>query len=137
MTAPAAGEGPCEVGIDGKRESACEAGTQALAANSRRKEAEERPGLWLRNESVHLTLLVRAYCHLCDEMRDALRPLAKAAGATITEIDVDADAAIEARFGDLVPVLLHGSIDGIELCHYRLDTAGVENALRDATRQSR
>ena len=83
----------------------------------------------MRNDSVHLTLLVRAYCHLCDEMRDALRPLAKAAGATITEIDVDADAAIEARFGDLVPVLLHGSIDGIELCHYRLDTAGVENAL--------
>jgi len=91
----------------------------------------------LRNDSVHLTLLVRAYCHLCDEMRDALRPLAKAAGATITEIDVDTDAAIEARFGDLVPVLLHGSIDGIELCHYRLDTAGVQNALRDATRQSR
>ena len=97
----------------------------------------KRPGFWLRNDSVHLTLLVRAYCHLCDEMRDALRPLAKAVGATITEIDVDADAAIEARFGDLVPVLLHGSIDGIELCHYRLDTAGVENALRDATQQSR
>ena len=70
-------------------------------------------------------------------MRDALRPLAKAAGATITEIDVDADAAIEARFGDLVPVLLHGSIDGSELCPYRLDTARVENALRDATQQSR
>lgn len=121
---------------DGKRESAREADTQLLE-NSRRKEAEKRPGLWLRNDSVHLTLLVRAYCHLCDEMRDALRPLAKAAGATITEIDVDADAAIEARFGDLVPVLLHGSIDGIELCHYRLDTAGVENALRDATQQSR
>ena len=89
------------------------------------------------HERQHLTLLVRAYCHLCDEMRDALRPLAKAAGATITEIDVDADAAIEARFGDLVPVLLHGSIDGSELCHYRLDTARVENALRDATQQSR
>jgi len=32
---------------DGKRESARETDTQPLAGNSRRKEAEERPGLWL------------------------------------------------------------------------------------------
>ena len=70
-----------------------------------------------------LTLLVRAYCHLCDEMRAALQPLADAAGARVTEIDVDADPALEARFGDSCPVLLLGSVDGIELCHYRLDTA--------------
>jgi hypothetical protein len=81
--------------------------------------------------AIELTLLVRAYCHLCDDMRAALRPLAAAAGARITEIDVDADAAIEARFGDLVPVLLLGSIDGVELCHYRLDRARVADALRD------
>ena len=91
----------------------------------------------MRNDSVHLTLLVRAYCHLCDDMRAELAPLADAAGVRIIEIDVDADPSMEVRFGDLVPVLLHGSIDGIELCHYRLDTARVENALRDATRQSR
>ena len=91
----------------------------------------------MRNHPVHLTLLTRAYCHLCDEMRDALQPLATAAGATITEIDVDADAVVEERFGDLVPVLLLGSIDGIELCHYRLDAARVETALRDVTQQSR
>jgi hypothetical protein len=78
---------------------------------------------------VRLTLLVRAYCHLCDELRDALRPLADAAGASVSEVDVDADAALEARFGDLVPVLLLGDADGVELCHYRLDTARVARAL--------
>ena len=46
-------------------------------------------------------------------------------------IDVDADPSAEARFGDLVPVLLLGSIDGVELCHYRLDRTRVARALRD------
>jgi hypothetical protein len=59
-------------------------------------------------------------------MRAELAPLADAAGARITEIDV------EARFGDLVPVLLLGSIDGVELCHYRLDRRRVAQALRDS-----
>ena len=62
-------------------------------------------------------------------MRAALQPLAAAAGARVTEIDVDAHAGLEARFGDLVPVLLLGSADGVELCHYRLDAGRVAQAL--------
>jgi hypothetical protein len=80
---------------------------------------------------VEFTLLIRAYCHLCDAMRAELRPLADAAGAHIVEIDVDADPLVEARFGDRVPVLLLGSIDGTELCHYHLDRSRVGAALRD------
>ncbi len=79
-----------------------------------------------------LTLLIRAYCHLCDQMRDALQPLAAAAGAHVDEIDVDADPALEARFGDRVPVLLLGDLDGRELCHYHLDAAQVAQALASA-----
>ena len=78
---------------------------------------------------VELTLLVRAYCHLCDEMRAALQPLAEAAGAAVVEIDVDADPSLESRFGDLVPVLLSGGVDGVELCHYHLDATRVAQAL--------
>ncbi|MGE5103140.1 MAG: glutaredoxin family protein, partial [Betaproteobacteria bacterium] len=37
--------------------------------------------------AVTLTLLTRAYCHLCDDMRAALAPLARSANATIVEID--------------------------------------------------
>ncbi|MBU6483681.1 MAG: glutaredoxin family protein [Betaproteobacteria bacterium] len=77
-----------------------------------------------------LTLLVRAYCHLCDDMRDALLPLARERGAAIAEIDVDADPALELRYGDRVPVLLLGTPDGgRELCHYVLDAARLTSAL--------
>jgi len=79
---------------------------------------------------VKLTLLVRAYCHLCDEMREALAPLAAENGVTVELIDVDADPRLEARWGDKVPVLLAGSR---ELCHYRLDRAAVGAALANGT----
>ena len=77
-----------------------------------------------------LTLLVRAYCHLCDDMRAALAPIAQRANARVVELDVDADAALEAAYGELVPVLLLGSVsEGHELCHYRLDARRVTAAL--------
>jgi Glutaredoxin-like domain (DUF836) len=79
---------------------------------------------------VQLTLLTRAYCHLCDTMRDALAPLARSHGASVTEFDVDAHPSLEAAYGDLVPVLLRGSVDdGEMLCHYHLDRARVLAAL--------
>ncbi len=78
-----------------------------------------------------LTLLVRGYCHLCDEMREAVLPLAGGAGIAVHEIDVDADPALEERWGDLVPVLLAGER---ELCHYRLDRGALAAFLAAATR---
>ena len=72
--------------------------------------------------STQLTLLVRAYCHLCDEMREALSPLVAASRIRIAEIDVDADAELAKTWGDKIPVLLAGDI---ELCHYRLDRAAL------------
>jgi len=70
---------------------------------------------------AQLTLLVRAYCHLCDDMRQALSPLVGARIA-IEEIDVDTDPTLEARWGDKVPVLLAGDR---ELSRYRLDNAAL------------
>jgi Glutaredoxin-like domain (DUF836) len=80
-------------------------------------------------EDSQLTLLVRAYCHLCDTMRDAVEPLARQAGWTLREIDVDSDPRLEARWGERVPVLLAGDR---ELCHYRLDRAAREALLAGA-----
>ena len=83
--------------------------------------------------ALHLTLLGRAYCHLCDEMLDALRPLATRHGATVTVVDVDAEPALEQAFGDRVPVLFAGDpAGGAELCHFRLDRVRVEAALAEA-----
>ena len=75
---------------------------------------------------AHLVLYGRAWCHLCEDMRVALEPLAAAAGASIELIDVDSDPALQARYDELVPVLV---CDGVELCHYRLDEARVRAAL--------
>ena len=80
---------------------------------------------------VRLTLLSRSYCHLCDEMAAALVPLIARHGAQLAVTDVDADPAHAARYGERVPVLLAGEpTSGNELCHYRLDAAVVEGALR-------
>jgi Glutaredoxin-like domain (DUF836) len=80
--------------------------------------------------AAQLTLLTRAYCHLCDTMRDALLPIARKYGAKVLEIDVDADPGLEAAYGELVPVLMQGDVDeGIVLCHYHLDRARVVSAL--------
>ena len=68
--------------------------------------------------ALRLTLYGRGYCHLCEEMLAALATLRGEFGFAVDVIDVDSDAALEQRFGILVPVLMHA---GIELCHYRLD----------------
>jgi hypothetical protein len=66
-------------------------------------------------------------------MRAALAPLVAQAGATLVELDVDADASLEAAFGERVPVLLLGDVGGgRELCHYVLDRGRVRAALAAA-----
>ena len=81
---------------------------------------------------MRLTLLARSWCHLCDEMRDALRPLADRHGATVVVVDLDdpAHAALEAAWGDKIPVLFAGDPESRnELCRHRLDAARVASVL--------
>ena len=60
----------------------------------------------------------RAYCHLCEEMAQALRTL----GIDFQEIDVDSDPQLDELYGENVPVLLK---DGLELCRHRLSPEAV------------
>lgn len=69
-----------------------------------------------------LTLYSRGYCHLCHDMHAALERLAGPGRFTLEVLDVDADPALEARFNELVPVLMHGER---ELARYRLDEAAL------------
>jgi glutaredoxin len=59
------------------------------------------------SEQSPLVLLTRTDCHLCDEARELLGRL----GIAFATIDVDGDAALGDRYGDAVPVLLHGSAE--------------------------
>lgn len=78
--------------------------------------------------AIDLQLLSRSYCHLCHDMEVALAPIAAEFGATVHVIDVDADPELEARYDELVPVLLHGEL---ELCHYFLDAPKVREYLTE------
>ena len=65
-----------------------------------------------------LTVYGRGYCHLCDDLIAALQALQGRFALEIEVVDVDADDALEARFGEKVPVLMcHEQ----ELCHYFLN----------------
>ncbi|MBS1142787.1 MAG: glutaredoxin family protein [Proteobacteria bacterium] len=69
---------------------------------------------------IELTLMSRGYCHLCHDMEVALQPLLVEFGVSLKVLDVDEDPVLEAKYDELVPVLLHGDT---ELCHYFLDEA--------------
>lgn len=68
--------------------------------------------------AIELTLISRHYCHLCHDMEVALLPLVEEFGAVLNIIDVDLDPMLEARFDELVPVLLHRDN---AICYHFLD----------------
>jgi len=75
---------------------------------------------------MQLSLIIRSYCHLCDEMRvavqAALQDSALEGTAHLSEIDLDEHPALEERYSEWVPVLLLGSAEsGMEICHYHFD----------------
>lgn len=79
----------------------------------------------------HFTLYSRSYCHLCDDLLQALRalePPGQPFQIDVIDIDTAADPSLLARYDELVPVL-YGNLAEPELCHYFLDQAAVENYL--------
>jgi len=61
-------------------------------------------------------------------MELALAPVAAEFGVRVSVIDVDAHPELEAKYDELVPVLLHGEV---ELCHYFLDIPKVREYLTE------
>jgi hypothetical protein len=79
---------------------------------------------------MRFTLLVRSYCHLCDDMLEALVPLLGPAPVDVLDVDAPEHAALEAEFGDAVPVLFAGPVLAAnEVCRYRLDRERLASAL--------
>lgn len=74
-----------------------------------------------------IQILGRQWCHLCHDMEVAVAPLAREFGARLESVDVDQDPALEARWDEMVPVLL---VNGAYVCHYHLDEAALRAMLR-------
>ena len=78
---------------------------------------------------MHFTLYSRSYCHLCEDMLNALNALhTPEKPFTVEVIDVDADEKLVAKYDELVPVL-YGDLNEPELCHYFLDEEKVRAVL--------
>lgn len=74
------------------------------------------------SKRASLTVYSRAWCHLCDDLLAALRPICTELGTDIEVVDVDAYPEYVGVHGERVPVVVGGET---ELCHYFLDTATV------------
>jgi glutaredoxin len=61
-----------------------------------------------------VVLYTRAGCHLCDEAKQVLRD----ARVAFSEVDIDADADLHARYNEEVPVVF---IDGRKAFKYHVD----------------
>lgn len=73
-----------------------------------------------------LTLYSRTWCHLCEDMLVGLQELQDRQSFALEVIDIETRPALAVRFGEYVPVLMHGER---ELCHYHLDSAIVTDYL--------
>jgi glutaredoxin len=66
---------------------------------------------------ITLTLYSRSGCHLCEEMKEIVAPVAQELGCPVTELDISGDPELETRYGAEIPVLL---VNGRKAFKYRL-----------------
>ncbi len=73
-----------------------------------------------------ITLYTREGCHLCEEAKAAILPLASEFGATLREMDIDDDSVLHDRYTNDVPVIFLGSR---MVAQHRLDSAQLRRQL--------
>lgn len=73
-----------------------------------------------------MILFSRADCHLCDAARGVVIAECERVAAGWHEVDVDADPALQARYGEYVPVV---EVDGIVQGYWQIDPDRLRAAL--------
>jgi len=100
--------------------------------------ATEAPDMYTRTEDGRLqlaaprdvTIYSRPGCHLCEEAKAQIAPLLKEFGARLTEINIDEDPELRARYDYDVPVIFLGARKAAK---HRVDPAQFRRQLRDAS----
>jgi len=100
--------------------------------------ATESPDTYARTEDGRLqlaaprdvTIYSRPGCHLCEEAKALIAPLLKEFGARLTEINIDEDPELRARYDFDVPVIFLGARKAAK---HRVDPAQFRRQLRDAS----
>jgi len=97
----------------------------------------EQPGTYARTEDGRLqlaslrdvTIYSRPGCHLCEEAKNQIAPLLKEFNARLTEINIDDDPQLRARYDYDVPVIFLGAR---KVAKHRIDAAQLRRQLRGA-----
>jgi len=101
----------------------------------------DTPDTFVRTEDGRLqlaapcdvTIYSRPGCHLCEEAKAQIVPLLKVFGARLTEINIDEDPELRARYDYDVPVIFLGAR---KVAKHRVDLAQFRRQLRDASSDS-
>jgi len=80
--------------------------------------------------AVAFILYSRADCHLCEEMKAILRAVSRDFAHTFEDIDISGSAALEAQFGQEIPVLF---INGRKAFKYRVSERELRRRLEKET----
>ena len=98
--------------------------------------AAEAPDTYVRTEDGRLqlalprdvTIYSRPGCHLCEEAKSQIVPLLKEFGGRLTEINIDEDSELRARYDFDVPVVFIGARKAAK---HRVDAVQFRRQLRD------
>jgi len=101
----------------------------------------DTPDTFVRTEDGRLqlaaprdaTIYSRPGCHLCEEAKAQIAPLLKAVSARLTEINIDEDPDLRARYDYDVPVIFLGAR---KVAKHRVDIVQFRRQLRDASSNS-
>ncbi len=77
---------------------------------------------------IPIVLYGRDGCHLCDVAAEALVRAAKRLPIRVDYFDIDGDVALEARFGERIPVVADAS--GAILCEGKVSETRLRASLR-------
>lgn len=66
----------------------------------------------------NILILGRAWCHLCQDMIDAVKARVHLEKVILTVLDIDENPDLEKQWDEWVPVLF---VDDHYVCHYHLD----------------
>jgi glutaredoxin len=99
--------------------------------------AAESPDTYTRTEDGRLqlaaprdvTIYSRPGCHLCEEAKAQIAPILKEFDARLTEINIDEDPELRARYDYDVPVIFLGARKAAK---HRVDPVQFRRQLRDA-----
>jgi len=61
-----------------------------------------------------VTLYARPGCHLCEQAHEILRTALRGRAEQVMEVNIEADAGLEARYGERIPVVAVAGEDVLE-----------------------